>query len=228
MKYTHILLDADDTLFDFQLAEHNAFFDLMKKYGRTPSEKLSALYSQINDECWRLFEQNELTLDELKSRRFIEFGTRAGIEGDLTLMGDDYLELLVVHSRLLPGAEEFVRSLYDMGLTLCITTNGIASVQHGRFDNCPISKYLSGIFISQEMGVQKPSREYFEAVRLRLGGVEREKMLVFGDSLRSDILGGIGFGIDTAWYNPQKKPLGDITPRYIISDYNELLEIIRN
>lgn len=228
MKYTHILLDADDTLFDFKGAEHDAFSELLSNYGREPSEELVSLYSKINDGCWKLFEKNEITLDELKKRRFVEFGEQAGIEGDLSNMGEEYTQLLVKHSRLLPGALEFVRSLYDMGLTLCITTNGIATVQHGRFDNCPISKYLSGLFISQEMGVQKPSKEYFQAVQKALGSVSFDKMMIIGDSLRSDILGGLNVGMDTAWYNPKGNPAGDIVPKYTASNYDELLDIISN
>lgn len=228
MKYTHILLDADDTLFDFKGAEHDAFSDVLRQYGKEPSEELVALYSKINDGYWKLFEKNEITLDELKKRRFVDFGEQAGIEGDVSHMGEDYTKLLVVHSRLLPGAQEFVRELHSMGLTLCITTNGIATVQHGRFDNCPISEYISGLFISQELGVQKPSVEYFKTVQEKLGGVSFGNMMIFGDSLRSDILGGLNVGMDTAWYNPKGNPAGDIVPKYIVSNYGELLEIIKN
>jgi hypothetical protein len=111
---------------------------------------------------------------------------------------------------------------------LFIITNGVKSTQDGRFGLSPITKYFEKIFISEVIGAEKPSRMFFDAVESGIEGYCREKAIVIGDSLSSDIKGAINSGIDCIWYNPMKKdaPCGwNIT--YTVRSFDEILEICR-
>ena len=108
---------------------------------------------------------------------------------------------------------------------LYIITNGISDVQHPRFDNSAIRPFIRGIFVSQDIGASKPGAAYFDAVMRSFPGVPHEQFLVVGDSLRSDIAGGVGYGLDTCWFNPAGKSSGDLSPTWTISRLPELVTI---
>jgi 2-haloacid dehalogenase len=107
---------------------------------------------------------------------------------------------------LFPGAAELCRSLSRV-CRLYIVTNGVEFIQKGRFEKCEIRNCFSGLFISGEIGFEKPNVKYFERAAEKIENFDKNKTLIVGDSLTADIAGGIGFGIGTCWYNPNGKPL---------------------
>ena len=122
----------------------------------------------------------------------------------------------------MPGAEELLEALYGK-YPLYIVSNGNLSVQEGRIASSGIAKYFGEIFISQQIGFDKPRKEFFDACFARIPGFDRERSIIVGDSLTSDIRGGINAGIKTCWYNPRGKAAReDIRPDYSIAELNEL------
>jgi len=227
MHYTHILLDADETIFDFKKAEAISLSSLLEEEGVTPSEEVVALYHRINDGWWKRFEQKEVTTEQLSTGRFADFAEAIGLEGrDPEQLSMRYRANLGMNGVLLPGALETVKLLAPY-YELYIITNGIADTQHKRFDTSPVREYISGMFISQEMGVSKPDTAYFDHVLDTIGITDRSKALVVGDSLRSDIQGGIASGLDTCWVD--RKNTGNtegLQPTYIISDIQQLAPLL--
>jgi FMN phosphatase YigB (HAD superfamily) len=136
-----------------------------------------------------------------------------------------YLKQLEQNAPIQDDAE-LVCSRLCRASSLYITTNGFAQVQRGRLARCGLLPYMSGIFISEEIGFHKPHRYFFDAVFTSLGDTQREEVLVVGDSLSADIAGGFNAGLDTCWYNP-KGESGKEGPRptYEISSLTELLAI---
>ena len=127
---------------------------------------------------------------------------------------------------LLEGALETCRALAEHA-KLFIITNGIASVQRGRFEPCVLRPYITDLFISEELGAEKPQKAYFDTVAARIPCFDPQKALVVGDSLSSDIRGGIGAGIDTCWFNPKGKELPfDLSPNYVIRTLKELIPLV--
>ena len=226
-KYTTILFDADDTLFDFKRSEHEAVKDVLALVGLPDTDEIIAKYSEINKGYWKMLERGEITKKDLFIARWKSFLDFYGLnEVDAKMIANHYLAKLSQKCYLLDGAEELCEKLCGK-FRLFIVTNGYAIVQHGRFDNSPIRKYFEDMFISEEMGAEKPTKEYFNAVFSKIPDFSTEKSIIIGDSLSSDIKGGINAGIDTCWYNPDgKEAPEEMNITYIVSKLSEIEDIV--
>ena len=225
-KYTTVLFDADATLFDFKKSEYYAVIDCLNFAGLTATDEVVEKYSEINDGYWKMLERKEITKSELFGARWRTLIEYYGFDFDAQTIADLYPIKLAEKGYLVDGAEDICKALYGK-VGLYIVTNGFARVQHGRFDKSPIRKYFNGMFISEEIGAEKPSLEYFNAVFDNIPDFDIEKTIIIGDSLSSDIKGGITAGIDTCWFNPQRKPVPegmDIT--YTVNKLSEIEDII--
>ncbi len=225
-SYDFILLDADNTLFDFDLAEALALEDTLTAYGCPVTAENLHLYHLGNKSLWKAFEQGAIRQDEILERRFRLFLEEIGQghqDGDA--MNVYYMDRLVKRSQIYPGAEDFCRSL-KARCTLVLVTNGVAVMQRGRLESSPICDLFSHVFISTELGCQKPDPQFFDIVCQQAGITDRRRAVVVGDSLSSDILGGNRSGIDTIWYNPKGLPKSEIIPTYEVCDYSEAQTLI--
>jgi len=201
-RYKFVLFDADNTLFDFDMAEHRAFYKTMQENGIPCSPETETLYRSLNQELWTAFNKGVgLSQNDLVIKSFSILLDALKIEGDPAELNRTYLASLGAQAILIPGSLELCRRVSQF-CTLAIVTNGVPSVQHGRFDGCPLEPYFSRLFISGEMGCQKPQQAFFDQVCEGLDIRDRSRAVVVGDNLSSDIKGGINAGIDTIWYNP--------------------------
>ncbi len=231
MTYVWLLFDADGTLFDFELAEvkalESSFAHFHLPYDLTTAE----IYHKINRQVWMEFEQGRITAEALRLARFERLFAVLQLPGDHhpftpSSFSDVYLKGLSATSDLLEEAEAVVRVLKKR-YRLAIITNGLKDVQRPRLANSALARDFEVIAISEEMGVAKPHPRFFELTFEQLGQPHKDQVLVIGDSLASDILGGINFGLDTCWYNPRDLP-GDarISPKFQIHQLNELLTLL--
>lgn len=227
MKYSFLLFDADHTLFDFNKSEYLALKSALEQLGCPSTDAHIERYSDINVKYWKMLERGEIDKISLKLARFVEFGKEFGFEDKAEALSDLYMENLAHESHLFDGALELVEKLSE-SYRLFIITNGVKSTQDGRFSVSPITKYFEKIFISEVVGAEKPSVEFFDAVANGIEGFERERALVIGDSLSSDIKGAINSKIDCIWYNPMEKSAPDgwnIT--YTVGNFYEILDILK-
>lgn len=227
MKYSFLLFDADHTLFDFNKSEYLALKSALEQLGCPSTDAHIERYSDINVKYWKMLERGEIDKISLKLARFVEFGKEFGFEDKAEALSDLYMENLAHESHLFDGALELVEKLSE-SYRLFIITNGVKSTQDGRFSVSPITKYFEKIFISEVVGAEKPSVEFFDAVANGIEGFERERALVIGDSLSSDIKGAINSKIDCIWYNPMEKSAPDgwnIT--YTVRNFYEILDILK-
>lgn len=224
-RYETVLLDADMTLFDFERSEGEALARVLTARGYTPDRETVELYLKINTALWDANARGEIDQDFLTVERFAAFMRVKGGDHDPREFNRDYLSALGEGCFLLPGAEEFCRALAEAGCTLAIVTNGLPTAQWGRFDRSPLKGVIPHMFVSMELGCQKPQREYFDKVCAELGIADRRRAVVVGDSLRTDILGGINAGIDTVWFNPKGLPEDPAIPATkTVKSYGELLD----
>ncbi len=217
-----ILLDLDQTIFDFHRSERESLEKVLISYGIEPSDEMIAEYSRINDSQWKLLEKGIITREEVLLKRFELFFDsigRSGIDPERTWKS--YEHNLSQSWHFLCGAEEILRELYAE-YELYIVSNGTASVQDGRIKASGISKYFKNIFISQRIGYNKPDKRFFDACFDMMNGIKREEALIVGDSLSSDILGGKNAGIATVWFNPSHSDPGKIIPDYQITSLDML------
>ena len=220
--YEFLFLDLDDTILDFQKAEHIAIRKTLSAFGADPTDEVCALYSRINKGYWERLERKELTREEVLTGRFASLFEKLGIPVDPVACAWKYEENLGIGHYFLPGAEEAVEILYKK-YRLFLASNGTASVQKGRMTSANLYRFFEKAYVSQEIGANKPSLEYFERCFAQIPGFDRKKALIVGDSLSSDILGGQNAGIATCWVNPKHLPRrADIRVDYEIEALAEL------
>ena len=224
--YTWLLFDADGTLLDFKKAERAALCETLAAHGIAPDEAVVTAYSAINDAIWKQIETGAFDRANLNAVRFSRLAERFGFTYDAEQIGREYFASMATQGHLIDGALALCQALTPH-YALAIVTNGTASVQHGRLDGTPLLACMDGLFISQELGTEKPSPAFFEAVAAAIPGFDRARALVIGDSLSSDIAGGMAAGIDTCWYNPAGYTAPpDCTPTYTVSNYAELRALL--
>jgi len=217
-----ILFDLDDTLLDFGKAEASALRRVLTEMNAPVNDAVLERYHEINQRMWKLLEMREITRDELRPRRFELLFGELGLPCDSKAVCEVYERYLGQGHWFMPGAEALLETLAPK-YRLCLVSNGNAHVQRSRLRVTGITRYFDGIFISHELGVDKPSREFFDCCFAAMPEVKKETALIVGDSLSSDIRGGKNAGIRTCWYNPKgKTPPLDLVPDYEFSDLAQL------
>jgi putative hydrolase of the HAD superfamily len=225
-KYRWLLFDADGTLFDYKKAEYGALEKTFTEFGIKFNEENLSHYKEINHLVWSEFEKGKIQPDELKIKRFELLALRLNLTLDSQKMSEKYLSNLSEFADLIEGAFETIEKLSDK-YKLAIITNGLTSVQEKRFAKATIRPFFAEIFISEKMGVAKPSVEYFDMVFEKIGNPSKAETMIIGDNLNSDILGGNNYGVDTCWFNPENLEKPDsLKINYEIDKLEKLLEIL--
>ena len=197
----YVFLDLDDTILDFKKAEYIAIGKTIADHGIEPTEEVRHRYHVINKWHWEQLELGNMTRQQVLEGRFEVFFRELGVEVDAPQVALDYMHNLSVGHYFLPGAEEAIERL-SKKYRLYIASNGTASVQHSRMTSANLYRFFEKIFISQELGHNKPAKEFFEAAFAQIPGFDIRKAIMVGDSLSSDIKGGINAGMTTVWVNP--------------------------
>lgn len=230
-KFTTLLFDADDTLLDFHKDERQALIKALAHFGVPTTEENIKIYSDINQGMWKQLERGEITKPELKRTRFKKFFDAIGFQCDedpLTV-NEYYLGLLGEGGNTLDGAVETVKLLKKKGFELHIITNGVAATQAKRLTRSGLLPYIGEVFVSETIGYQKPRREYFDAVLEAIKEKDKEKILVIGDSLTSDIQGAMNAGLKCVWLNRYGKELPEAyAPDWVIGDVREVIGVVTN
>ena len=217
MNYDIILLDADGTLLDFSRSEREAVAKTLCEAGLSAEDTVIKAYSEINDALWKLLERGEIQKSVLFYRRFELLLERFCWHGDAHAMAKRYMELLARKGYLIDGADALCRWLSACA-RLYIVTNGTEFIQRGRLADSGLLPYIQDVFISDVIGVPKPKVEFFTYVAEHIPNFNPVRTLIVGDSLTSDMAGGIAFGIDTCWYNPEEKEIpADMQERLTVS-----------
>lgn len=226
-KYDLFLFDADGTLFDYDLAEANALKTMFDYYGFNYTESIRSKYREINSDVWKSYEKAEITKGNLQTLRFSRLFEYIGVKCDEKRFNEEYLSELGKGAFLIDGALEICKHIVSCGKRLYIVTNGILATQQSRIKHSLIKDYISDFFVSEFVGFQKPHISYFEYVFSHIPQVEKDKILIVGDSLSADIAGGNNAGIDSCWLNMSgaKNDTG-IVPTYEISKLKELYKFI--
>lgn len=222
-----LFLDLDDTILDFHKAEKIAISKTFQAFGIEPTEEVLTRYSQINKSCWHKLELGEWDREQVLVRRFELLFAEYGITRDGTRVARAYEKNLSIGHWFLPGAEEAVDSL-SQNYRLFLASNGTASVQQGRMTSANLYRFFEKVFVSQELGANKPAPEFFQRAVAQIPGYDPAKAMMVGDSLTSDILGGINAGMKTCWINLKHLPADpNIRADYEIESLSQLEELLR-
>lgn len=228
--YPWLWFDADGTLFDYNRAEAAALRNTFHSLTLPFEETYLDVYRKINQGLWQALERQEITQAVLGLRRFELLMEAIQVSGSPEQMSSTYVEQLSICSELMDGAYEVLQVLHEKS-QIAIVTNGLRTVQRGRLENSSIKSFISEMIISEELGAAKPQAAFFDAAFARLAARNerpaKSDVLIIGDSLTSDIQGGVDYGIDTCWYNPMAHSLPNgLEITYEIKFLPELLNII--
>ncbi len=205
MSYHTLLFDMDETLLDYRRSAQECLKYTCKRNHIPYNEQVVDLYHRINDQLWRALERGELSRERLRYLRFALLGEGLGIPVDSDACNRDYVQVMSRSGYPLPGALELCQNLsqrYD----LYLVTNGSTETQYGRLNQSGLAPYFRQMFVSQEVGAQKPSPLFFQRVFQAIGNPNPQQVLIIGDSLTSDMAGGKQAGIDTCWLAPLSEP----------------------
>lgn len=226
-RFTTILWDVDGTLLDFIYSQRISMRKCFQAFGREITEEMLERYSQINDSYWKRLELGEITKEELLTGRFRAFFEEYGIyDMDAESFRQEYQNNLGRVYRCIDDSPEVCRSLMGR-VRQYIVTNGVTATQVSKIKLSGLYDVVDGLFISEEVGAPKPQKEFFDYCFAHMEEKDKSKILIVGDSLSSDIRGGVQAGIATCWYRPEgTENASAYTPDYEISNLHEIYGVI--
>ena len=224
-----ILWDIDGTILNFHRSAENSLKNTFKKFGYGEiTDELLHTYEEINDVYWCKLEKGEITKEKLLVERFVEFFTKIGVETTRVVeFNQAYLNGLLDTVVFMPEAYETVKKLHPE-YKQYIVTNGVKELQRKKIAKAHIEEFFDGIFISDEIGYEKPHIEFFNYVFDRIPTKNPDEVIIIGDSLTSDIAGGIRAGIHTCWYHPSNEENhSDVKPEFTVTSHLAFQEILK-
>lgn len=221
-----IFLDLDDTILDFHRSEAVALAKTLQSLNIDPTEAVITRYSQINRAHWQALERKELTREQVLTGRFQQLFEELGMNVSPNVAQSLYEKNLSQGHFFIDGAPRLLMTL-SRKYSLYIASNGTTVVQKSRIASAGIARYFKGIFLSQELGANKPQIEFFERATGQIEGYNPDETIILGDSVTSDIAGGINAGMHTCWFNPHHRDRNGITPEFEIADLAEFDTVLR-
>ena len=223
MRYNWVLFDADETLFSFN--SYLGLTAMLKRYGIDFTREDYDAFQAVNKLLWVAYQNNEITAEDIQMRRFAKLAEQTGVH-QIQLNQELMAEMAKV-SKPLDGVMEMLETLYPE-VKMGIITNGFTELQQQRLQNTQTEKFFEIVVVSEQIGVAKPDRKVFDYAFSQMDKLDKTKILMVGDTLASDILGGYNSGIDTCWFN-HANLVNDtkIQPTYEIKDIRELVGIVK-
>ncbi len=227
-KYTTVFWDLDQTLLDFDRSMEYALQAVFAQYGLKINEEMTARYSVINRSYWLRLESGELSKEQVTVGRFRTFFEELGITHvSPEELNVDYQRELGSVFFFMEGAKELVALLKERGYRQYVVTNGVNATQANKMRLSGLDRIMDGVFVSELMGYPKPRKEFFDGCFAALSDVDRNKCILVGDSLTSDMRGAENAGITSCWFNPEKQEKDvDARTDYEIRRLEELIPIV--
>lgn len=227
MKYKVIILDLDNTLIDFNAMELGSLNAALTSAGVEVTEDLINDYISINTEMWEGLEKGRYEKSEILIGRFEKLAKKYSLDLDPVEVNSSYLNGMADFLHFMPHAKEILEWVKESESIVAMITNGVLSAQEAKINAGNLDQYFDEIVISDAVGYHKPQVEIFDHLMDLIGSHQKRDMIIVGDSLTSDIQGGINYGIDTCWFNPYGKKLDtDQHITYVIESLEELKEIL--
>lgn len=221
-----VLLDLDNTLIDFNECARHSIIDIFDKFGFLYTDKVFETFVSENIKIWKRLEKGEITKAELRANRWNIILGKLGIDFDGTIIEEQFENGVAMGAYPVEGAYTLLDYLLPK-YELYIVSNGFRYVQESRLKIGDFRKYFKDIFLSEDIGIQKPAKEFFDYCFEKLGNPPKESTILIGDSLSADIIGGLNYGIDTIWFNKNGETIPkSIKPTYTINRLKDIEKIL--
>lgn len=222
MKYSWILFDADDTLFHFD--SFSGLQLMFSKFNINFTKTDFDIYQVLNKQLWIDYQNNKVTATQIKHTRFESWSNKLGVPTDS--LNKEFLNAMAKISTPIDGAGKLLDSIHGKS-KIGIITNGFTDLQEVRLQKNNLRHYVDLLIISEEVGYAKPHQKIFDHAITKMGYPEPKSVLMVGDNIDSDIIGGVNAGFDTCWFNAHNKVKPNhVSPKYQISSLHELAQII--
>jgi len=200
MRFSLLLADADNTLFNFHAAERAAFSAVVERFGLPATEEIFQTYRRINHKHWDLLNGGKTTSAQLRTARFADFADAIGLhDADVQQMSDTFVAALCEQGALVDGAQRFVQRAAAY-MPVCLVTNSFAAVQRSRVERSPLRPYLRELFISEDFDHAKPNPEMLLAAMSRFAITDPARVVMLGDSETSDIAAAVNAGVQSVLF----------------------------
>jgi YjjG family noncanonical pyrimidine nucleotidase len=220
-----VLLDVDNTLLDFNLNASASMKSAFNECGLEYKEEYFPVFKRINDALWVGIEKGEITREQLKKTRFPSILKELGLSGDSARIETLFRKGLGEYAFMVDGAEDLLEYLYKK-YRLFVASNAIYEVQMNRLNSTGMIKYFEKLFISEKMGHDKPTKEFFDICFKEMGNLKREEVFMIGDSLTADIGGAKEYGLKTIWFNIDKKPFNSALADFTVEKLSDIKGIL--
>lgn len=230
----NFLFDLDQTLLDFHASEYKALGIVLEANGLSFSDEIYQAFKAYNKSLWLELEKGTITRQELFTRRFLDVFRRCGGDSsglDPLAVNEDFIRTMSVNGVLMDGALPFVKKVKEgiPDARIYIASNGATVNAKGRIASTGLSRYIDGLFISEDMGVAKPAAEFYEFC-LKEIGEPKESCIMIGDSLSSDMLGARNASLASVWFMPSGEIESAVMTYdidYCASSFDELFGILK-
>lgn len=225
MKYKTLLWDIDGTLLNFEKSEEMSMHRCLEKYNVSITEAQFENYKNINKECWKAIEKDHTRRKELMAKRFNDFFKQLNVEIEGDLFNEEYQKALGTYYYLNDGALEVIQTLKPLCRQYA-ASNGSTTAQMGKLKGTGLYDLFDGLFISEQIGYEKPDVAFFNYIQQKVN-YDPTSTLIIGDSLTSDMQGGINSHIDTCYFNPYRNKNEQVHTTYEISQLKDILKIVQ-
>ncbi len=222
MTIKAVLIDIDNTILDFDKCSDEAIKQSAEHFGITLPENYFEVFSECNDKLWHLLEEGIITKQDIYDRRWVEIFKRLGVDADGIAFEEMFRKKIRSITIPVDGAEELLHYLSGKYPVYC-ASNASREQQEIRLRSANFHQCMSGFFMSEDIGFQKPAKEFFFACTNALYPVKPSEIVMIGDSVNADVIGAKNFGLKTIWFNFRNETYDD----YNFTDYtvNNLSEI---
>lgn len=224
MKYQWILFDADETIFHFD--NFAGLTNMFARYDVSFTQSDFDEYQSLNMSLWGKYQNGQINAEQLQTRRFKHWSDQLNVSA--TELNAQFLDSMAEICKTLPGAIELIAYLHQSNIKMGIITNGFAQLQQIRLERTGFQSYFSPVVISELVGAAKPNTLIFQHAFEKMDSPDKAQVLMVGDTLESDILGGNDFGFDTCWLNHHNQShTKEITPTHQVKTLSELLGLLK-
>ncbi len=221
-----LFIDLDNTLIDFNECARHSIINAFKELGFDYSPVVFDTFIEENVKIWKRLERGEITKPELRANRWNIILARLGIDFDGTILEEMFENGVAQGAYAVEGAYELLDYLQDK-YEMYIVSNGFRFVQESRLKIGNFNKYFKDIFVSEDIGIPKPAKEFFDYCFESLGNPDKKDIMLIGDSLTADIKGGCDYGIDTIWFNKNgEENFFPVKPTYTVNKLSDIKNIL--
>lgn len=219
-----ILIDIDDTIFDFEKCSKNSFLKTLEKFNLKFKEEDFSYFNKVNDILWTKQKLGEINIKEVFIKRDYLMGKYFNLDIERGLFNDLFVKFLYDEIEMVDGIEDLLLYLSDK-YKIFTASNGIYKMQENRLKKSNLYKYFDKIFVSDKIGFEKPDKKFFQKI-MDLTKFSNDDLIMIGDSIESDIIGAKNSKIKSIYFNKEDKKISDKNFTYQVKSLSEIKKIL--